>query len=369
MTLTLQDVGIGGLSVVTGSIRVRLDDEVDSAYQGDAARVARLKQATGLDTRRVVKAGTTALDLGLEATQRLMEQIPEARQTQALIFVTQTPDHFQPCNAALLHGRLQLSKQVAAWDVNLGCSGWVYGVSQAAAWVSAGGLERVLVVTGDTLSQQLHPGDRSTVPLFGDAASATLVKKSPGQQMPVLLGTDGGGAGAIQVPAGGFREPADAAAQQPHTDAEGNLRRRTDLHLDGPEVFKFTLREVPVAVNELLAAVDLKPQQVSRYYFHQANGFILDNLRRRLKIPAEAVPKAALAQFGNLSSASIPSAICLDQQTAQSQASSPFRALCCGFGVGLSWGALLTEISPEVCLPVVTFSGSPNEPLNTNEND
>jgi len=352
MFLKTENAVIGALGVTTGSGEILLDDEI-ALYGGDASRLARLKKATGLERRRVTNVGVTALDLGEHAAKRLLDSSGiSARSLDALIFVTQTPDHFQPGNATILHGRLGLDKGVVAWDVNLGCSGWVYGVFQAASLVNAG-MERVLLLAGDTISRQTNLRDRAVAPLFGDGVSATIIEKRAGATMSFGLATDGSGAPVIRVPAGGMRQPADRATAEITVDAEGNERSLEHLHLDGPEVFKFTLREIPGSIRELLAFGGLEPEQVNYYFLHQANGFILDTLRRQLKASIERVPKQALSRYGNLSSASVPSAIC--DELAEG-AGPRNHCVCSGFGVGLSWGALLTDLTGARIFPVERYS-------------
>lgn len=338
---------------MTGSRKVALEDEL-SYYDGDIDRIARLKKATGLAERYLVEPGTTAVDLAEAATHRLTQVDGfSLDQLDAMLFVTQTPDHFQPSNAAVLHGRLGLPKSVAAFDVNLGCSGWVYALWQAASLIAASSLQRVLILAGDTLSRQIDARDRATAPLFGDAATATLVEAKPDAVLHIALGTDGSGAQAITVPAGAMREPASDLTAQAMQDADGNWRSPQNLFLDGPEVFQFTLREVPKAINELLDAAKLTTEAIDYFFLHQANGFILSNLARRLKVSLDRVPSQSLSRYGNLSSASIPSVICdtlADAPSRQAQ-----RCLLCGYGVGLSWATALTDLSNTTCLPVAHY--------------
>ena len=352
MMSRLQDFRIANLSVVTGDVEVCLDDELD-AYGGDAARIERLKKATGLRARRVVSPGLTTVDLAEQAVRRMVdEQGLDLNTLDACLFVTQTPDFSQPANAAVLHGRLGLAKSVAAWDVNLGCSGWVYGVVQAGAWIRSGLARRVLLVAGDTTSRLLDPADRSTVPLFGDAASATVLEADPGRQWWTALHTDGSGAEAIRVPAGGMRRP--AVEGEVVTDEEGKEHRADSLVMDGAQVFQFTLREIPKVVKELLESAGRSAADVPFFFFHQANAYILSNLRRRLKLEEGQLPMDSLARYGNLSSASVPSVIC-DSLAGSRAVDSPLPVVFCGFGVGLSWAAALTDLQGVDCLPVVAY--------------
>ncbi len=353
MNVHLQDFRIAAVSVVTGQHAIALDDEL-AEYGGDRARIERLKKATGLHTRRVVAEGTTAVDLAEVAVRDLVDAgLLGGEGPDACLFVTQTPDHFQPANAAILHGRFGWPRSVACADLNLGCSGWVYALVHAGALIQSGCARRILVIAGDTLSRQIDPSDRATVPLFGDGASATLLEFEEGREFRAVLGTDGSGRAAIQIPAGGLRRPPDRAGVI--LDSEGNPHREDCLLMDGAEVFKFTLREVPGAVEALLGEAGIGADAIAYFFFHQANAYILSNLRRRMKVDSGRMPVDTLARYGNLSSASIPAVLC-DTLAGGTQAPADLLpAVFCGFGVGLSWGAALTDVSGVHCLPVKAY--------------
>lgn len=352
----ISDFRLAAMAVVTGDRIIDLDDELEF-YGGDQSRLDRLKQATGLARRAVVSANQTALDLGEQAARRLFSegQVDPAT-IDACIFVTQSPDHFQPCNSALLHGRLGLDRRAACWDVALGCSGWVYGLAQAAGMMQSGFFKNVLLVAGDTLSRQVDPGDRATVPLFGDAASATLLTHEAGRRSFFSLQTNGRGAEVIRVPAGAFRQ---SVVDQPETiDNEGKKRPSNGLLMDGPEVFKFTLKEVPAQLQSVLEKTGTDAETVSHFFFHQANGYILSNLQRKLKLPVDKVPMATIGRYGNLSSASIPTAICDTFENSSNSAVRPGLSIISGFGVGLSWATALVDLTGIHCLPITSYASS-----------
>ncbi|MFP4351980.1 MAG: 3-oxoacyl-ACP synthase III family protein [Puniceicoccaceae bacterium] len=346
---------IRAIATVVGGRRIRLDDEV-GLYGGDRARIDRLKKATGLDTRHVVSDGVTSLDLAEDAYLRLERRTGIDRDSiDACVFVTQTPDHFQPANSALLHGRLGLPKKTACWDVNLGCSGWVYGLVQLGALFECGDIRRALLVAGDTISRQTDPEDRGTAPVFGDGAAVSLLERARGRETRAILGSDGAGSAAIRVPAGAFRYPLPTT--ETFRDGEGNPRRADCLIMDGLEVFRFSLREVPVAVRDLLEGAGVGAEQLSHAFFHQANASILTTLQRRLGLTAAQVPLGTLARYGNLSSASVPAVVC-DTLSAPADSDAAGLSVLCGFGVGLSWGTALTDLSGVDCLPI-TIHGHP----------
>jgi 3-oxoacyl-[acyl-carrier-protein] synthase-3 len=322
----------------------------------DAQQLARLRQMTGIERRALAPPGVTALDLGEQAARRLLAGLQVDPATlDAILFVTQTPDHAQPCNANLLHARLACPKSVAAWDVNQGCSGWVYGLYQAFAMVAGGGARRVLLLAGDTISQIVNLEDRAVAPLFGDACAATLVERAA---VPApawfALHSDGRGARAIWVPAGGRRQPLDAGPPAAEADADGNLRGAADLHMNGLEVFNFTLREEPGAVRELLAFAGHDLGQVDGFALHQASRFIHQNLLKRLGVDEERAPFSAGAHYGNQSSASVPGVLC--HAFGDRLRREPLTMLCSGFGVGLSWAGCLARWEPLGCAEMLTYA-------------
>lgn len=351
MHSTLSNIRISGLAVSVGS-RVR-DYVADGLARGqDEAHLRRVAKTVGLRERRVAAPGVTALDLCEDATRRLLDEAGlDASSIDAVIFVTQTPDHGQPNNASLLHGRLGLGKSSVAFDLALGCSGWVYGLHQAALLCAHGGAARVLLCAGDTLSRLTNPGDHAADPLFGDAGSATLVEKTGrAPAMHFSLGADGAGAQSIIVPAGGARQPASAQTRTETTDAEGNTHHAENLRMNGAEVFNFTLREVPASVNAALALAGWTPATTDALVLHQANRFIISTVGRKCGFPAEKTPMDIVEQFGNQSSASIPCALAHALGAALRERT--LKIVACGFGVGLSWGSVALELGPLAIAPV-----------------
>ena len=346
MLSSLPNLRIAGIAVAYGEETRRLRDEV-GLYGGDPAQVDRIARTVGLESRSVAAPGTTALDLGERAARRLLTGLDvDPTSLDAILFVTQTSDHSQPANANLLHGRLGLSKAAIAYDLNQGCSGFIGGLHHAGLLCGHGGAARVLLVCADTLSRLVNPRDRSVAPLFGDAGSAMLVERT-GSAAPwhFSMGSDGSGAASICVPAGGFRQPMDAAFKAAETaDAEGNVRHAGNLRMDGAEVFNFSLREPPVAIRAVLAAAGWTSAEVDHLVAHQANRFIVQTLAKLTGFSPEQAPVASLARHGNLSSASIPAA--LVGELGPALATKRHRLVLCGFGVGLAWGAVALELGP-----------------------
>ena len=355
---SFSNVCISGVVTCVPTLEKCIDDEVD-LFGGNEKQIARLKKTIGLDRRRVVEPGTTAVDLCEAAARRLFEASEVLlEEVDAMIFVTQTPDHAQPCNAAVLHGRLNLPKSCAALDVNLGCSGYVYGLWLAHMMVSAGGCERVLLLAGDTMSRLVHPKDRTVAPLFGDGGSATLIERSELEgQSWFSLGTDGKGFDKLIVPAGGQRMPSSVETQAEVTDEDGNVRTAEHLLMDGAEVFNFSITVEPKAVREIVEYAGLELDAVDYFVFHQANRYILGNIAKRLKVDRAKVPMQTVERYGNQSSASIPSALCGELSEVLCGADAQ-QVLLSGFGVGLSWGSSLVSLSALKICEVIELDSS-----------
>jgi 3-oxoacyl-[acyl-carrier-protein] synthase-3 len=355
MQTTFASARLAGLAVTTGP--VERDFVADGLAAGqEAAALERVAATVGLRRRFIAAPGQTALDLCADAAARLLAACPaEAALVDAVIFVTQTPDHGQPNNASLLHGRLGFPKTTAAFDLALGCSGWVQGLQQAGLLCAHGGARAVLLCAGDTLSRLTHPRDRATDPLFGDAGSATLVVRTEGAApWCFTLGADGARARVIEVPAGGARTPYDAAAMPATTSADGHVRHPGNLHMDGAEVFNFTLREVPAAIAEVMKSAGWDEPVVDALVLHQANRFVLSTLARKCGFPAAKTPMDLVERFGNQSSASIPCA--LAESLGPALRERPLRVVAAGFGVGLAWGAVALTLGPLTVLPTLALS-------------
>ena len=300
---------------------------------------------TGIRAVRVAPPEICASDLCEAAARRLLAETGlTPADLDALVFVSQTPDYRMPATAACLQDRLGLPKSAAAFDLNCGCTGFIYGLLQACLLTGAGA-RRVLVLAGDTSTRLVNPGDNSVRMIFGDAGSAVLIEPGPDAAV-ITVKTDGSGARHLMIPAGGARRPADAEAAAELADTNGNRRSALDLFMDGMEIMNFTLREVPPVIEETLAAAGWPRESVGAYVLHQANRFILDYLRKKMKLPPEVWP-VTMERTGNTGPASIPLALARDGARLRRE-NRLARCLLCGFGVGLSWGAAAVNLSDTV---------------------
>jgi 3-oxoacyl-[acyl-carrier-protein] synthase-3 len=291
------------------------------------------------------------------ASEGLLAQLGwDPASIDVLIFVSQSADFVIPATACALQARLGLASCLA-FDVNLGCSGYVYGLWTAASLLRSltvtGRPARALVLAGDISTSKLLPGDRGTVPLFGDAGSATALELDP-EAGPIygLFGTDGTGADHLIVRAGGVREPL-LPPETPHApDVADKLYRDARLHLNGTEVFNFTLRRVPELISGILDTAGTTAEAIDYFVLHQANAFMLSHLRKKAKLPEEKVP-VAMEGYGNTSSASIP--LTIADKLASQVSGSTQRMVLMGFGVGWSWGALALDLGPMPAPMVVEY--------------
>ena len=341
------NVRIAGIHSTVGNVKRFLNEDLD-LFGGNQDQLNRVRKAIGLDRRCVVDSNTTALDLCRQSARVLMKRLEmDSDQIDGVIFVTQTPDHFQPCNAAILHGQLGLPPTAAAFDLNLGCSGYVYGMYVAHSLLTAGGCQRILLLAGDTMSRCVNPRDRSVAILFGDAGSATILERCEMNNSSwFAVHSDGSKCDTIKIPGGAFRLPSSEATAIETTDADGNTRSKDDLVMDGAEVFNFSIGVEPASIREILEFSEHSIDQVDAIVFHQANRYIISNIARRLKLPLDKAPCATVGKYGNQSSASIPVTIC----DALRKGRSNQTLVLSGFGVGLSWASGLVKLADcELC--------------------
>jgi 3-oxoacyl-[acyl-carrier-protein] synthase-3 len=299
-------------------------------------------RTTGISQRRIAPVGTTAADLCFESAQQLMSKLGWAPESvEILVFVTQTPDFTIPGTSMHLQARLGLPKTTACLDLNQGCAGYPYGLSLISSMMSAGGMQRGLLLVGDTLTRFLSPQDKSTWPIFSDAGTATAMVREPGAAMHFNLCTDGTGLKVIQTPEGGARQPFAADSLEMQDYGGGICRNGVQMSMDGMKVFSFATREVPANVQELLQYADKTVEETDAFVFHQANLLMNETIRRKLQIPPEKVPYS-IGEYGNTSCATIPVTIWHTlRETLQSRR---LATLLSGFGVGLSWGSVWLEM-------------------------
>lgn len=346
---TISGVRLAGIScAVPATVE---DTSTDIRLYGEEEAL-KFSETTGIKSRRIVDSQTCTSDLCQAAADDLLDRLGWERDSvEALIFITQTPDYLLPATSCCLQSRLGLSTKCAAFDINLGCSGYVYGMWLASQMVATG-LQRVLLLVGDTPSRVCRPEDRSTRPLFGDAGTATAIMADPtASPSYFVMGTDGEGKNNLIVKHGLFRE------SDRFGEARGNTADGPMLFMDGAEIFTFTLQEVPPLIKQTLKLANWTMDDVNSVVMHQANGFILNYLAKRMKLPAEKMP-LSIGEFGNTSSATIP--LTMAAQLNDKLTTSTQKLVMVGFGVGYSWGSVAMECGPMPELKILTVEASTN---------
>lgn len=296
----------------------------------------------GINEKRIADKEVCASDLCFQAAEKLISDNDIARDSiQGLIFVSQTSDFHQPATAPILQDRLGLNKATLSFDVNLACSGYVYGLAIAYSFCSQIGCDRVLLLVGETMSKITSDNDKESKPLFGDAGTATLIEKGDYGLSIFSLNSDGSGAEVMMIPVGGFRNPATIDSFEMSEDQKGNKRNGYQFRMDGMAVFNFGMREEPKDIKRLIAAAGILLEDVDLLIYHQANKFMMDFFTKKLKFSTEKTPYS-LDRFGNTSSASIPLTIVSELYDNFPERS---KVILSGFGAGLSWGSVLLDLS------------------------
>ena len=285
-----------------------------------------ITEKLGIRARHIAGQDESTSDLATAAVRTLIDASGiEADQIGLLVIVTQTPDYCLPHTSALVHGELGLSKSVPAFDINLGCSGFVYGLSTAIGFMEANGIDFGILVTAEEYSKVLDPSDRATAPLFGDAAAATLLSRTPRYTAGrTTFGTDGSRHEALIVRGSGTRA--------------GEL---SALEMEGRAIFNFMMSEVPADVATCLKKNDIESDDIDAWVFHQASKFMLQSVAKRLGIPHEKLV-LDLEEGGNTTSSTIPIALARKVLPAKTP---PRRIFVSGFGVGLSWASTVLTLN------------------------
>jgi len=298
----------------------------------------KISSKTGIYERGICDENEFASDLAINAAKKLFDKYGiEKNEIDFLLYCTQSPDYLLPTTACLIHKELGLNSNCGALDFNLGCSGYIYGLSLAKGLIGSGDASNVLLITSETYSKYIHPEDKSNRTIFGDAAAATLicVTTEPGLEK-FVFGTDGFGAMNLIVKTGGIRKRVPSMFVE---YSEGNFVKSDDhLFMDGQEIFKFTTREVPLLVDRCLKLNNLQISQIDLFVFHQANRYMLDFIRRKLNIPADRF-FVSLELTGNTVSSTIP--IALTEAMKIGKLERGMKVMLVGFGVGYSSGAVV----------------------------
>jgi len=347
--LSFPNVRIAGFAAgvpqkIASNLHPTKDDVFSSEYSPED-----FVNTTGVLERRVSGVLTTS-DLSYAAAEKLIADLGwDKSEIEALIFVSQTPDYILPATACILQDRLGLSKDCYATDISLGCSGWVYGLSSVVSLMTSGMVKKALLLCGDAKKRFLDC-DHLRDPLFGDAGTATAIEYSEGcKGFDFHFGSDGSGFDAIITPDGGSRNP--FSTESLNYKREDALEQCRMVHrMKGMDVFSFGISTAPKSVKKLAEHFDFDYMQADYFIFHQANMKMNNMIAKKLKLPVEKVP-SSLRNFGNTSSASIP--LTIVSQLKGKFENKPTKFICCGFGVGLSWGTVVFDTNDVIVSELV----------------
>ncbi len=303
--------------------------------------VEKIDKKIGIKSRHVTKENETASDLAVNAAEKLfLESSIDRNNVEYLIFVTQSPDYYLPTTACLIQKRLGLSKHITAIDVNLGCSGFVTGLSLAKAIIVSGQAKNVLLLTAETYTKYMHERDKSNRTIFGDGAAATYVSTEGFAEIgEFVIGTDGEGAENLIVKTGGARH------RRPLNDLKfddfGNPTSSDNLFMDGPAILNYSLDSIPQLVKDVLEKNNMTIEDINLHVYHQANIFLANLERRKLRIPEERY-YCNISEVGNTVSSTIPIALCLALKDGTIK--DGFNILSVAQGLGYTWGGFTLKI-------------------------
>lgn len=335
--LTIEHVKIVGLAAC---VPPDVEENQSLPIFTDSSEAQKVIESTGIERKRIVRPGTTASDLTFQAINRLLNKLewsPES--VDSLIYVCTSRDYIAPITSAILQNRLGFRQDCYCLDLPLGCSGWVYGMSNICSILSHGQLKRGLLVCAETNSLNRSSKDKTVKPLFGDAATVTALEYDEKWDKPTQFsfGVDGGGYKAVWTEFGGTRNPITPESIQEKEIEPGVIRKGIDMVVNGMDVFSFAIKVPPRSLADFVEHFEVDLEKVDYLFLHQANKYIDERIRKKLKLPEEKVP-FCLQDYGNTNSASIPLAMvaCKADELMHGE----YECLGCGFGVGLAWGSM-----------------------------
>ena len=343
MNFKFQGKRISGVSVVLPPRELFFLDEMKN-FNFPEARSLKLKQVMGYNKRRVVEPNVCVSDLAVFGMQQLFDHdLLKREDIDALLLVTQTPDHFMPATSSIIQGRLGLKQDMFCQDINQACAGFVIGLMQAFMLLDQESIKKVVLINADVLSRKASPKDRNIYPLIGDAASITVIERdSSNSVIHASLKTDGSRAEVLIIPAGGMRMPSTPETARLENVGDNNLRAKDHVFMDGSSVFNFVQTEVPPLVESLLGWAGATKESIDYFLCHQPNRFMLEKLAEKMKIPFAKMPNNVVENFGNSGSVTIPTVMAFN--LGERLLREKFRVCLAGFGGGLAWSAMLLDL-------------------------
>ncbi len=336
------NVKMCGIKTVVPEHYIDIDDELQY-FNDNPKKVARAKKMIGYGRRYIADENTTVVDMAVDAAEKLLDEMKiNKTEIDLLIFVNQKPDFQEPCDACVAHGRLGLGKNCTTLDINLGCSGYVHALMTAHAYLSSGAFKTCLLLAGDLCGKYTDQKNRKAAPVFGDAASATILKHTNETRTATFVtGTDGSGWNKIIHPFGGARLPYDEKTVSLKVEnAVGDEIGLNQGVMKGEDVFNFTMEVAPQLILDTLEAANLTKEDIDLYAIHQANKQIVENIISKAGIPAEKAPIETFSKYANNSTNSVVTVLC-DQGIGKDLN----QVMLTAFGIGLSWGSCILNIS------------------------
>ena len=343
----------GILSVVPKNFKT-FDEEMDN-FHADKARTKRLKTVMGYEKHHIVEDGVTVSDLAVFGMEYLFRNnLLKPEEIDALILVTESPDYFLPPTSNIIQGRLNLSQDIFCIDINQGCAGYIVGIMQACSLLEQDAVKKVVLINADILSRKVCKEDRNSYPLVGDAISVTVVEKSAEETfIQGEIKMNGSRADVLMIPAGGFKMPSTPETAMIREDKDGNRRSLDNLVMKGRDVFHFVQTEVPPLIDSLFERLGIEKDDIDNYLFHQPNKFMIDKLAEEMGIPYEKMPSNIVTNFGNASGVTIPLNITFN--IGERLLNETLKVCLAGFGVGLTWGAIVLELSKQDFCNIIYF--------------
>lgn len=309
-----------------------------------AEEVKDIVDKIGVYERRFADANTCSSDLCFAAAQKLIDDNNvDVSEIDLLVFISQTPDYRMPATSVLLQHRLGLPNSTMAFDINLGCSAFIYGLSVVYGLMQSAGMRKALILDGETRSKVYSPKDRRTAFIFGDAGVAALIEKDEAFGDSFFsFGSDGSREDLIKIPAGGYRNPSSVkSVTEKVVDEYGNIRTDEQGFMNGGDVFNFVIREIPRDIKSVLQFSGKTLEQIDFFVFHQANSFINSYLAKKLKLDETRIP-TTIHKFGNTSSVSVPLTIVSELK---SRIDKDKMLLLSAFGVGMTWASAVLTLN------------------------
>lgn len=356
MNISFVDKRVTGLAVVIPRHEQRFADDLAN-FEFSRAQSEKLGKVMGFDRHRLVQGGACSSDLALYGLFKLESMGLLSRdEIDALVFVTQTPDYVIPPTSMVIHGEFGLSSETICIDITQGCAGFLVGLTQACLLLDQPAIKKVLLINSDVISRKVSTRDRNSYPLIGDAASIVILERAKSSPLSAVVRHDGNRRDALKIPAGGMRLPSNLTTQELAEVGDGNFRALDHLVMDGSAVFNFVQQEVPVLIKEVFQLAKVADEDVFAYAFHQPNKFMLEKLCDRLGVSQEKMPKDIVERFGNSSGATIP--MVLATSFRESLLQRELTYCLAGFGVGLTWAAMILNLGPLAFVEVFDDFGS-----------